>query len=133
MKFDLSRIESGYDTVFGGSAVFGATGLSFKLGNKFLEYGERSIDKDNLRELFQAKIHRVFHNGWSGSWDDLQDYDEFLVNEGLKIGLCFEVSLYLYMYIMLTILKGAFSKIYPALDKLSKIYDEYDYNGAKEH
>ena len=70
LKFDLGKIESGFDTLFSGSAVFAVTALSFRLSKKFLEYGERFIDKNNFRELFQLKVHRDLHNELSGKGED---------------------------------------------------------------
>ncbi|UCF57723.1 MAG: AAA family ATPase, partial [Deltaproteobacteria bacterium] len=133
LKFDLGKIESGYDTLFSGTGVMASTALSFRLSNKFLEYGKRSIDKSNLRELFQLRFHRDIHNNLSGKWDEHQDYDEFLADEALKVGLFWEVTLYTGIHGMLKSGKGEFNNAYPLLEKLSKISDDYEYKWAKQY
>ena len=69
-------IESGYVTLLRGSGVVAFSGLSFRLSKKFLEYGERLIDKKNYKELFDLILFQTVHNSASGNWDDIQDYDE---------------------------------------------------------
>jgi tetratricopeptide (TPR) repeat protein len=131
LKFDLGKIESGYDTLFSGSGVLINTG-AFWLCKKFLEYGERSIDKNNLRELFALGFHRDQYNFCSGKFDDIQDYDALLVNENLRDGLFWEVSYYLSIHLQIKNYRGAFEDAYPLLDNLSKIYDDYVYKMAKQ-
>jgi tetratricopeptide (TPR) repeat protein len=132
LKFDLGKIESGYDTLFSGAGIFTATALSYRLSNKFLEYGERFIDKNNLRELFELRFHRGLHNASSGQLDDIQDYDALLVDENLKVGLFWEVTYYLYVLIMSKVSRGDFNDADPLLDKLSKIFDDYEYKFSKQ-
>jgi len=132
LKFDLGKIESGYDTLLSGVGIFSATGLSYRIGNMFLNYGERSIDKNNPRELFQLKVHRDIQNYYSGRWDDIQDYDESLTDENLRIGLFWEISYYLFIHSELRIYKGLFNEVYPLSNKLSRMYDNYEYKQAKQ-
>jgi class 3 adenylate cyclase/tetratricopeptide (TPR) repeat protein len=132
LKFDLGKIESGYDTLFSGASIFTATALSYRLSNKFLEYGERFIDKNNLRELFELRFHRDLHSTSSGQWDDIQDYDALLVDENLKVGLFWEVTYYLHVHIMSKVSRGKLNDVYPLLEKVSKIFDDYEYKFAKQ-
>jgi class 3 adenylate cyclase/tetratricopeptide (TPR) repeat protein len=133
LKFDLGSIESGYDTLLSGVGIFAATGLSYRMSNRFLNYGERSIDKNNPRELFQLTFHRDIHDYYSGRWDNIRDYDESLVDKNLKVGLFWEVSYYIFIHSELRTYKGAFNDIYPLLDKLSKIYHDYEYKQARQY
>jgi len=133
LKFDLGKIETGYDTLFSGAGLFASTALSFRLSNKFLEYGERLIDKNNFREIFELKFHRNTHNSLSGKWDDIQDYDEFLADENLKVGLFWEVVYYYLGHCGLKIAQGKFNDAYPLLEKLSKLADDYEYKIARQH
>ena len=97
-----------------------------------MKYGERFIDKNNLRELFELRFHRDLHNTSSGQWDDIQAYDALLVDENLKVGLFWEVTYYLYIHIMSKVFRGDFNDADPVLDKLSKIYDDYEYKFARQ-
>ena len=133
LKFDLGSIESGYDSLLSGVGIFAATGLSYRLSNRFLKYGERSIDKNNSRELFQFTFHRDIHNYYSGKWDEIQDYDESMVDKNLREGLFWEISYFLFIHSELRIYKGAFNDLHPLLKKLSKIYNDYEYKQARQY
>jgi class 3 adenylate cyclase/tetratricopeptide (TPR) repeat protein len=127
LKFDLGKIESGYDTLFSGTGVFASTALSYRLSKKFWEYGERFIDKNNPREFFELTLHRDFHNYLCGNWDDIQDYDALLVDENLKVGLFWDVSVLLWTHCYLKIYKGMFNDAYSLLEKFLKIANDYEY------
>jgi class 3 adenylate cyclase/tetratricopeptide (TPR) repeat protein len=110
LKFDLGKIESGYDILFSGTGVFASTALSFRLSKKFVDYGERFIDKNKYRESFELELHRDFHNVLSGNWHDVQDHNEILIKQLLKIGLFWDVSIYLFTHILVKINKGIFNE-----------------------
>jgi len=127
LKFDLGKIESGYDTLLSGTGVFASTAISFRLSKKFVEYGERFIDKNKSREFFELVIHKDFHNFLCGNWDDIQDYDELLAEENLKVGLFWDVSFFLWIHCYLKIYKGMFNDAYSLLEKFLKIANDYEY------
>jgi len=127
LKFDLGKIESGYDTLLSGSGVFASTALSFRLSKKFVEYGERFIDKNNSREFFELILHKDLHNFFSGKWDDIQDYDELLAEENIKVGLFWDVSLFLWTHCYLKFYKGMFNDAYSLLEKFVKFANDYEY------
>jgi class 3 adenylate cyclase/tetratricopeptide (TPR) repeat protein len=89
LKFDIKQIENGFDAVIRGSGDFSFSGLSFRLSKKFLECGESVIDKNNCLELLPFKFFDLLHKYLSGKWDDIQAYDEGLIDETLKSGQFF--------------------------------------------
>jgi tetratricopeptide (TPR) repeat protein len=89
LKFNIKQIENGFDAVIRGSGDFSFSGLSFRLSKKFLEYGESVIDKNNCLELLPFKFFDLLHKYLSGKWDDIQAYDEGLIDETLKSGQFF--------------------------------------------
>jgi class 3 adenylate cyclase/tetratricopeptide (TPR) repeat protein len=127
LKFDLGKIESGYDTLLSGSGIFASTALSYRLSKKFLDYGERFIDKNNSREFFELINHRDFHNFLTGNWDDIQDYDALLGDENIKVGLFWDVSLCLWIHCYLKTYRGMFNDAYSLLEKFLKIANDYEY------
>jgi tetratricopeptide (TPR) repeat protein len=133
LKYDLSEIENGIGTILGGVGVFTSTGLSFKLCKKFLEYAERSVDKNKLREVFELRVHQDFYSFFSGKYGDLQVYDELLVDENLRIGLFFETVTYLGIHSRIKFYRGEFNDVYPLIEKTSKMYDDYEYKQSKQY
>jgi class 3 adenylate cyclase/tetratricopeptide (TPR) repeat protein len=129
LKFDLGKIESGYDTLFSGTGIFASTALSFRLSKKFLDYGERYIDENNFRALFQLKMHRDFHNMIFGQWDGVWgDYDS-LAYENLKVGLFWEGSSY-FRYGVIKVYQGEYKEGLLSLEKLLKIGNDFEYREA---
>ena len=131
LRFDLRKIRDGYIIPLTGSAMFSFTGFSFGLSNKFLKYAEDVIDKKNFKELFAFNSYKLSHNYLSGNWDDIQDYDESLLDQNLKIGQFWEVSTYILLYGYVKLEQGEFKAVYPLLEKLSKIADIYEYEIAR--
>jgi tetratricopeptide (TPR) repeat protein len=127
LKFDLGKIESGFDTLLSGTGIFASTALSYRLSNKFFEYGERFIDKNNSREFFELIIHKDFHNFLTGKWDQIQELDELLAEENLKVGLFWDVSFIFWVHCYLKTYKGMFNDAYSLLEKFSGIVNDYEY------
>lgn len=131
LGFDLKKIENGYVWLLGGSGLFSYTGFSFRLSNRFLKYAESVIDKKNLEELFAFNHYKLLHNCCSGNWEDIQDYDESLLDQILKIGQFWEATNYINWYCYSKIKQGEFSAAYTAIEILSKIADSYEYELAR--
>jgi class 3 adenylate cyclase/tetratricopeptide (TPR) repeat protein len=130
-RYDLSKINNGYIMPLSGSGLFSYTGFSFKLSNKFLEYAERVVDEDNFKQLFELKYYSLLHNCWSGDWEKVKGYDDFLVNQNLKIGQFWEVVTFIYFYAMVLNDKGEFLSVKLEIEKLAKIAEEYNSEYAK--
>ena len=133
LGFDLRKLENGYNWPLYGVGQFSYTGFSFSLSKKFLEYAEDVIDKKNFKELFTFNFLKVFHNCCSGKWDDIQDYDESLLDQNLKIGLFWEVTNYLFFYCLAKQEQGEFKTAWSLIEKLSTIADTYEYEPFSAH
>ena len=133
LRFDLRKIENGYIWPLAGSGLFSSSGFSFRLSNKFLEFAEGVIDKKNCEELFTFKYFELLHNFFSGNWDVIQDYDEYLLEQNLKIGLLWEVSTYIVYYGFIKMQHGEFKAVYSFLEKLLEIADSYGFEIARAH
>jgi class 3 adenylate cyclase/tetratricopeptide (TPR) repeat protein len=132
LGFDLKKIENGYAWPLAGSAQFSYAGF-FSLSNRFLEYAESVVDKKNIKELLLFNFVKILHNCCSGKWDDIQDYDESLLDQNLKIGQFWEVSNYIVIYSLVKLEQGEFKDVYPLIDKLSTITDSYEYELSRSH
>ena len=133
LGFDLRKIVNGYALLLFGSGIFSAGGFSFRLSNRFLEYAEKVIDKNDFKELFSFNFYKLVHNVYSGKWDDIQDNDEPMLDQNLGIGQFWEVSTYINWYSYPNLERGKFKAVYPLIEKLSKIADSYEYELARAH
>jgi tetratricopeptide (TPR) repeat protein len=133
LRFDLRKIENGYAWLLFGSGIFSGGGFSFRLSNRFLEYAEDVIDKNDFKELLSFNFYKLVYNVYSGKWDDIQDYDESMLDQNLGIGQFWEVATYINWYSYPKLEQGEFKAVYPLIEKLSKIADSYEYELARAH
>jgi len=131
LEFDVRKIEDGYRWLLIGSGQFSFSGFSFRLSNKFLGYAESVIDKKDFKELLNLNLLKLMHNCCFGNWDDIQDYDESLLDQNLKIVHFYEVSNYIVFYCFVKLEQGEFNVVHSALKKLSEIADTYEYEIAR--
>jgi len=133
LKFDLNKIEHGYTLLLTGSAFFSYSGLSYRISNKFLAYAENGIDKKDLKEFLFLHVCKSIHSCSSGNWDYFQDYDEFLLDQNLKLGNLWEVICYYIFHGIVKLEQGDFEAAFPSIEKLSNIADSYEYEPARAH
>ncbi|MCJ7774417.1 MAG: hypothetical protein MUP22_14940, partial [Desulfobacterales bacterium] len=131
--FDLRKIENGYNWPLSGVGLFSYTGFSFSLSNRFLKYAEGVVDKKNFKEFLAFNLYKLLHNCFSGNWDDIQDYDESLLDQNLKFGQFWEVSNYIVFYCIAKLDQGEFKTAWSLIEKLSAIADSYEYEPARSH
>jgi hypothetical protein len=129
--FDLRKVSNWYYSFFAGSVIFSISGLSFKLSKKFLVYGEKYIDKNNFMELFALNFFTYAYNFYSGNLEDIQDYDENLLDQNLKVGRFADVGVYISLCAFLKLFQGEFKTSYAFIEKLHEIADKYEYEGAQ--
>jgi class 3 adenylate cyclase/tetratricopeptide (TPR) repeat protein len=130
LRFDFKKIENWSWTLMCISAGFSWTGF-FGLSNKVLEYAEGFTDKNNLQELFPLENFRSFHNFFLGKWKDIHDSEELLLDENLKTGQFFNVSMQLLILGTIKNYQGKFNRAYQIIGKLSNIADNYEYKIAR--
>ena len=131
--FDLRKVEKGFSFLIGGSALFSYTGFSFILSNKFLEYAEEILDKKDFKELLAFNFYKLLHNCFSGKWYDIQEYDDSLLYQNLKIGQFWEATNYINWHCYPKLEQGEFKAVYPLIETLSKIADSYEYEVARAY
>ena len=131
LMFDFKEIHRWYYTLLSASGAFSYSGLSFGLSNKILEYGKPFIDKNNSRELFSLKVFSIIHNVFSGKWEKIQEYDDSLIEANLRVGEFFNVTMYIFFFTLAKIYQGKLNEVYPLLEKLSEIADDYEFENAK--
>ena len=133
LRFDLRKIEHGYTLLLTGSAFFSYSGLSFRIGNRFLAYAENGIDKKDLKELLFLKVCKSIHSCSSGNWDYFQEYDESLLAQNLKLGNLWEVICYFIFHGIVKLEQGDFAAAFPSIENLSNIAYSYEYEPARAH
>jgi class 3 adenylate cyclase/tetratricopeptide (TPR) repeat protein len=132
LRFDFKNIENWSWTLICISAGFSMMGF-FRLSNKVLEYAEDFTDKNNLQELFPLEHFRSLHNFYWGKWEGMHDTEEYLIDENLKTGQFFNVSMQLLILGLIKIYQGNFNRAYQIIGKLTKIADNYEYKIARQN
>jgi tetratricopeptide (TPR) repeat protein len=130
LGFDLRKIKNGYLMPLSGSGNFSFAGF-FRLSKKFLDYAERVVDETNYKQLFAFNLYRTQHDCFSGNWDNILDYEQSLLEHNLKIGQFWEVSNYIMFCGFANLQQGRFKAVYPLLEELSRIADNYEYEIAR--
>ena len=129
-KYDLSKSQSYFNLIAGGSALFSLSGISLLISRKILEYSWKSI-ADNQRDV-SLYCYRVAEHGYNflaGNWQG--EIDEDAINGGLRNGdFPLTTGHLLYLgYVKLE--KGDFKDCETIIEKLHRIYEDYNFEHAE--
>jgi class 3 adenylate cyclase len=130
-KFDLKKVENGVIFPLSASGCLSFAGFLPNLRKKLLKYAEDIGNFDDPKELMEYELYYNFSNVNIGNFNDLKQYNEFLVEENLKIGEFWHVTIYLYCYVAFEIVNGNFERALMLIDKLKDINKTYEYEVAK--
>jgi len=133
ISFDIGKVENGYAIWTTHSGMFSFTAISFKLSKKILDYSKASMDINNIRELMVYTSMGVVHNYCSGTWSEIKEYDEILIDKNLQIGELWQVTNYTFWYISAIIEQGRFKEADILIRKLSEIGEDYEYELASAY
>jgi hypothetical protein len=129
-KFDISKSQIYFDTLTGSSCLFSASGISFNISRKILDYARQSILGKDAKITFQFyKFSESLHNLLTGNW--YEELDEDLINYALKIGDVLSVSGYILFLGNMKIELGDFENSGKIIKKTNNIADEFGYEHAK--
>lgn len=130
LQFDLSKIPklSGYWS--GISAIFSASGLSFRLSNKLLSIAKLyRVEEDIWSQMTYDCMSNIIHT-CQGAWGKMKILNEDLLNSSLRIGDFWNVSAFLWSYGLVNAEKGEYEHLVKAIDKLNEIAKTYDWDEA---
>jgi hypothetical protein len=125
-QFDLSKVEKGYALYPGLSNMFSAAGISLKIGKKCLDYSKDLMDTKNYGQLIFYNNCATMLHVCEGSWDQIIEYDEKLIDQSCKVGFLQEVGGYIWGITIVKIEQGRFSEAKALINKLSQIWEVYE-------
>ena len=133
MKFDMKKIETGTGIMATTSCLFSATGISFTLSRRVLAFVKNKIDMSDLRSVLYYKSSELYHSVIWGDLPEEIECDHDLIEQNLGNAEMYLVFFYIATYYLLYNLQGNFQGTQWAIQKLSDIYEKYDYEYAKVH
>jgi len=94
IRSDLRQQKNGVGLFVISSALFCYSGISFGISRKILDRAEGIIDPDDERARLYYLFSKLIHHLVAGEWEEIEDYDEAVVDGGLKIGELWAATTY---------------------------------------
>ena len=127
-QFDISKILMVSMYWSGVAAILSVSGLSFRIGSRLLEIAQRYIARDNVASRMNNVVMSTITFHCQGMWDRIQDFDEDLMYEGLRIGDLWQSANYLIFYGLVKGELGEFSHLQKAIERSHDIGETYAYS-----
>lgn len=124
-NLDISGFENGVSIYITCSVLFFATGISFTLSRKILDYIKNFVNKNDIKAVFRYKYFELLHNIYSGQSNKVDEYDELLIDRNIKTGDLFYTSSYAQWNGFLAAGQGNFSGVVKLIEKLREIGENY--------
>ena len=132
-KFDIAKVENGFDMWVSASGLFSWTGISFKLSKRIVEYAKQAADENDIKQVFYCNFFELLYNFFAGNWKAIKAYDESFIGPNLRIGEYWHVSTYIDVHCHIQIEQGEFRQAERHIDKLSEIWEAYENENAKQY
>ncbi len=132
-KFDIAKVDNGFDMWVSASGLFSWTGISFKLSKKIVEYAKQVSNENDIKQVFYCSFFELLYNFFAGNWKEIKAYDESLIAPNLRIGEYWHVSTYIDVHGLIQIEQGNFGQAERLIDNLSEIWAAYQNENAKQY
>ena len=132
-KFDIAKVENGFDMWVSASGLFSWTGISFKLSKRIVEYAKQVANENDIKQVFYCNFYELLYNFFAGNWDNIKAYDESLIEPNLRIGEYWHVSTYIDVHGHIQIERGASGEVERLIEKLSEIWAAYEDENARHY
>ncbi|MBU2514201.1 AAA family ATPase [bacterium] len=130
LRRDWSGHQIGYNANVGMGALFILGGISFRIGQKAIEYVRTSIKiQDERVSPYLYEYMQEIYNICTGDLSD--DFNESIVKDGCDLGDFFNVSAYLEWAGLRNVEKGDFKGADEMIEKLEILINEYGYAHAQ--
>ena len=130
---DPTTIDEACGMYAGGAALFSFSGLSFRIGARFLDIAGSLVRDGNVRDLITFRSMRFIHHFLEGDWSAELCLDPALVDEGLRYGQLWDVSTYLGLGSERDIRRGEFAAGAAKIAKLAELADGYGSDFARSN
>jgi hypothetical protein len=126
-KFDLRKMKRANRFFIASISMFSSAGISFSLSEKFLEASQKLITENDIDSMFALKTFETVHNYLAGHWNREYKIDDKLLNAVLRSGDLWMVYVFITYSFSIAISRGEFEYWKILLNKMSEIFDNYDY------
>jgi class 3 adenylate cyclase len=123
---DIARIENGIGLLSLSSAAFLNAGILFNMSRKILEFVKDKIDQTEVRSRLYYKVPKALLLTFTGDWKNLEDFDDELVEQSVRIGELFFSSVYILIQGYAKIEQGNFKESRRIVEILDDIADTYE-------
>jgi tetratricopeptide (TPR) repeat protein len=130
LQWDLRALPQALEWISSSAAPFYATGLSFSVGKRLLERAE--VIRKNWKgpgEMTYGMNSQLYALS-AGSWNSMPDFDDALVEQGLRSGELYMAVIYTHQSGTLKIEQGSFDSANRLAQKLLWISETYDHGTA---
>ena len=130
LKYDISKSQAYFNGLTAGGTIFIISGISLRIARKFMDYSWKSI-ADNRRDLalYVYRNTEMIYNSFIGNWQG--EIDEGSINEALKAGDFLLATGQLLYLVYGKIEVGAFTGCETIIEKLHRIYEDYNFEHAE--
>ncbi|MEW6530853.1 MAG: AAA family ATPase [Thermodesulfobacteriota bacterium] len=126
VHLDLTKLKFGMGIFVGASAFFSFTGLSLSIGKRILDYAKPRLASDDVRQWIMYDLMETQHLFLKGQWNAIKEYDEDLVNRGLRIGETWDAGHHYAWHGLPKVYQGHFGAARLMVSKLSEIAEAYE-------
>jgi class 3 adenylate cyclase/tetratricopeptide (TPR) repeat protein len=129
-KYDISKSQGCFNMQAGGGALFIMGGISLRIARKFLDYLWENISGEPPDVLlYMYRTTELLYNCHTGNWR--REIDEGSVNEALRAGDFMMATAQLLYSVYIRIEVGDFTECETIIEKLHRIYEEYNFEHAE--
>jgi len=126
VHLDLRAFKFGIGIFAASSALFSFTGLSHGIGRRILDYAKPRLAADDVRQWIMYDLMDSQHLFLKGQWNEINEYDEDLVNRGLRIGETWDAGHHYAWHGLPKVYQGHFDAAGLMVLKLSEIAEAYE-------
>jgi tetratricopeptide (TPR) repeat protein len=126
VHLDLTKFKFGIGIFIGASALFSFTGLSLSIGRRILDHAKPRLAPADVKQWIMYDLLDTQHLFLTGQWNEINDYDEDLVNRGLRIGETWDAAHHYAWHGLPKVYQGNFDGARLMVLKLSEIAEAYE-------
>jgi class 3 adenylate cyclase/tetratricopeptide (TPR) repeat protein len=129
-KFNIEEVRNAVSLYGFVSNILTISSFSLNLPQKLVEHIAGLIDVNSTRDVILFKLQQTAFLYFSGNWDQIEAYDEALVNRSFQIVEPLAASFYTYWYGLIKLEQGDFKSVEQLINKLSEIHDTLSFEKA---
>jgi serine/threonine protein kinase/tetratricopeptide (TPR) repeat protein len=131
IRSNLKEVEGGAGIYAMTSALFCYSGLSMRLSLKILKHIEKRVDLNDSKSLICARFAKLMHCYLAGDWDEVEEFDDHLLNLNLRIGEIFDTSNYLLFHGYIRLEQASLEATQKFEDRLLEISNTFEDDYSK--